>query len=339
MNTQRNKKSILESHWYRASLSWLTLLLLPFSWLFRCIVFLRYFLYRFHFKKTVQFPVPVIVVGNISVGGTGKTPFVIWLAQFLQTQGYRPGIVSRGVGGKKNKIPYWVDRDADPIRVGDEALLLAQRTQCPLVICIDRVAAVRELLRKSNCNIIISDDGLQHYRLGRSIEIAMIDGARGFGNGYLLPAGPLRESISRLKQVDLVIVNSDESSKHWMRLKGDSLVSLQNPHATQPLTNFQHKKIHAVAGIGHPERFFAMLRENKLEIIEHIFPDHYGFQPQDIDFADDLPVIMTEKDAVKCIKFAKPQHWYLPVNADVSKEVENKICSLLESNRGQYAQH
>src|SRR3990167_10255459 len=168
----------LESHWYRSSHTLLTILLLPFSWVFRCAVAIRYFLYRIHFKKIHYFPVPVIVVGNITVGGTGKTPLVIWLANFLKSQGLRPGIVSRGVGGKKHSTPEWVESHSDTEVVGDEAVILARRSSSPVVVSINRVAAVRELLAKTDCNLVITDDGLQHYQLGRDVEIAVIDGDR-----------------------------------------------------------------------------------------------------------------------------------------------------------------
>jgi len=321
----RKKPFLLENHWYRCSLSGLTVFLLPFSWLFALLVALRYFFYR-HVKKSLAFSVPVIVVGNITVGGTGKTPFVIALTQFLQKHGFRPGIVSRGAGGVQFKKPYWVDVAADPAIVGDEALLLARRTACPLVVCWDRVSAVQEILRKTDCNIIISDDGLQHYRLARALEIVIIDGERKFGNGHLLPAGPLREPITRLDRVDLIVINGQQENfmQRWqekvshMSLQGDQLISLQNADSMQPLANFRHSKVHAVAGIGNPERFFTLLRKHNIELIEHVFADHYLYQAEDLEFFDDLPIIMTEKDAVKCQRFAKAQFWYLPVTADIS---------------------
>ncbi len=331
---QRNSKRslTLESHWYRSSYSWLTVLLLPLSWLFRLVVAIRYFLYRFKIKKSFKFNVPVIVVGNMTVGGTGKTPFVIWLAQFLQKEGFTPGIVSRGVGGEQLSVPYWVDATADPAMVGDEALLLVRRTHCPMVVGVDRVAAVKELLQKSNCNIVISDDGLQHYRLGRMIEIAIIDGERRFGNGCLLPAGPLREPLKRLQRVDVVVVNGDQSEKNeeCMHLQGNKLVSLVKNHQIQSVTEFKNKTVHAIAGIGNPSRFFSALLHEKIQLIEHVFPDHYLYQASDIHFPDDLPVIMTEKDAVKCIGFADERHWYLPVQAEMSKGVETKISDILK---------
>ncbi len=327
----RNQKQNWERHWYRRSFTWLTLLLLPFSGLFRLIVLLRYYVYHFNLKKKVQFDKPVIVVGNLTVGGTGKTPFVIWLAETLQKKGYRPGIVSRGVGGKKCWQPYWVDANANPAEVGDEALLLVKRTHCPMVSCIDRVAAVQELLKKTNCNVVISDDGLQHYRMDRAIEIVIIDGLRAFGNGHMLPAGPLREPLSRLDSVDFIIVNGQSSLPYEkMSLQGETLFSLVSPHEKIPLTTLQHKTVHALAGIGNPERFFSFLRNQSISVKEHSFPDHYLYERDDIYFADPLPVVMTEKDAVKCSEWADKRHWYLPVAAVMSLDFEKKFCSLLE---------
>ncbi|MEO8401761.1 MAG: tetraacyldisaccharide 4'-kinase [Gammaproteobacteria bacterium] len=326
-----------ERHWYRASYTWLTGLCLPLSWLFRSLVAFRYFLYRIKLKNTVHFPVPIIVVGNITVGGTGKTPFVIWLADMLRRKGYRPGIVSRGVGGKKIRAPFWVEANSNPALVGDEALLLVRRAQCPLVVCIDRARAVKELLSKTDCDVVISDDGLQHYRLGRDLEIAIVDASRLFGNKSLLPAGPLREPIKRLKRVDFVVVNGLEQQCNArfhekitpMHLVGDTLVSLQDSQRMMPLEGFKQQTVHAVVGIGNPKRFLSSLSTKQINLVPHVFPDHYLYGRDDIHFADDSPVIMTEKDAVKCFKFASKQHWYLPVKAKLGEELENKICNRL----------
>lgn len=321
----------LEKHWYQKSLTLLTLLLLPLSWLFRALVSLRRFLYRNKFKKSVSFSVPIIVVGNITVGGTGKTPFVIALANHLRSLGYTPGIVTRGVGGKNQQTPYWVEAGSLVKEIGDEAALLAKRTQCPLVICIDRVEAVRTLLSKSQCNIVICDDGLQHYRLQRHIEIALIDGMRYFGNQHLLPAGPLREPLSRLNEVDFMVLHgvSNEANQHTMRLSGDEIVSVQDETRKISLSQLANKKVHAVAGIGNPVRFFNMLREQGIEVIEHIFPDHYFYKAEDLKFPDDLLVLMTEKDAVKCKQFVNEKLWYIPVKAVFDKLLIEKIVNLI----------
>lgn len=310
----------MERHWYRSSYDFVTFPLLPLSWMFKSIVSVRRFLYRSKFKKSYEFPVPVIVVGNITVGGTGKTPFVIWLANFLRQQGLQPGIVSRGVGGKQERKPRWVNQDSDPSQVGDEAILLIKRSQCPVVIGIDRVAAVKELLANSTCNIVISDDGLQHYRLSRDIEIAIVDGIRNLGNRSLLPAGPLRESPKRLQEVDFVVRHGEAGvNEYGMTLFGNKLVSVKRTDQAIDLNQFS--KVHAVAGIGNPERFFASLEKQGLTIVRHPFKDHYLYQESDFNFGDDLPIVMTEKDAVKCLRFADERFWCLPVDVQIAESL------------------
>ena len=278
------------SYWYRTKLHPLSLTLLPIAGLFFLISASRRLLYRFGILPTKKLSVPVIVVGNITVGGTGKTPFVIWLANFLRQQGYQPGIISRGVGGKKHKRPHWVKKSHAPKEVGDEAKLLIQHANCEVVICVNRVAAATDLLQKAACNVIISDDGLQHYRLGRDIEIVMVDGLRRFGNQCLLPAGPLREPISRLQQVDFVIVNEGDENEELMQLKPKQLISLDRQEVID-IHLFPHRTIHAVAGIGNPERFFSVLKKAGFNIMSHIFPDHYLFKPEDLEFNDKIPII------------------------------------------------
>lgn len=325
-------------HWYRPALNIYSRLLLPLSWLFRLSVRVRRHLYSSGIKKVYRCSVPVIVVGNITVGGTGKTPSVIWLVEFLQSQGFRPGIVSRGFGGQ-GKV-QWVEKNADPKIVGDEAVLLARRGQCPVVVGINRVAAVQLLLQRTSCNIVISDDGLQHYRLARDLEIAVIDGVRGFGNECFLPAGPLRESISRLQTVDFVLVNGANTlmeQQYSMHLQSDVACAVNDPQQKKAVDFFKKNKVHALAAIGHPQRFFALLRELGLDIIEHVFPDHYHYQKKDIEFADGLPVLMTEKDAVKCEKFADQRHWYLPVTAKMDARLPESLMTKVKNIRSCYA--
>jgi tetraacyldisaccharide 4'-kinase len=319
----------MERRWYRSSFDLTSFLLSPLSWIFQTLVFLRRFCYQIKLKKTYHFPVPIIVVGNITVGGTGKTPFVIWLAEQLQKQGFRPGIVSRGVGGRQQQSPRWVETQSDPASVGDEAVLLVNRTQCPLVVGIDRVAAVKELLSKTNCNIVISDDGLQHYRLGRDMEIIIMDGDRGLGNQKMLPAGPLRESPKRLTEVDFVVTQGGlDAHQFLMQLQGDIAHSIQD-ETQKSLTEFKGTKVHAVAAIGNPRRFFSAFRHQGIQVIEHTFPDHYLFQKNDLSFTDELPIIMTEKDAVKCKKLADHRFWYLPVTTHIDKDLAGKILTKL----------
>lgn len=321
--------------WYRRSFSLLVILLLPLSWVFRSLVTIRRFLYRHKVIRSSFFSVPVIVVGNITVGGTGKTPLVIWLAHFLKAKGFRPGIVTRGVGGKKQISPYRVTCDAEPHVVGDEAVLLRERSECPLVTCIDRVAAVEDLLAHTDCNVVIADDGLQHYRLARDIEIAMVDAERQLGNRYLLPAGPLRETPSRLKEVDFVVHQGPmQQGMLTMQLEGSHLVAVTDTSVRVALPDFSQRKVHAVVGIGHPDRFFAALRAKGFEVIAHIFPDHYLYRAADFQFNDTFPIIMTEKDAVKCKAFADQRFWYFPVDAKLDKVFEVALLAKLHSISG-----
>src|SRR5690606_20568690 len=306
--------SHLQQRWYGRP-GWL-LLLLPLEWLFRVIVAARRWSFRRSLQASEKLPVPVVVIGNIAVGGTGKTPVTIALCAALKQAGFHPGIVSRGYGAKPPQFPYLVDAQSRVDEAGDEPLLLALNTDCPVVISPDRVAAARYLLANSDCDVIISDDGLQHYRLQRDIECVVIDGARGFGNGHCLPVGPLREPQQRLDSVDAVLVNTsstltdtsstltDTSSTPALRepyyafwLRPRAFVALGDGREVVA-TQWPQRRLHAVAGIGNPARFFETLRSLGVDVIEHAFPDHHAFTATDLQFADNLPVIMTEKDAV-----------------------------------------
>lgn len=290
--------------------------LLPLSWLFRMVSWLRYRAYRVGLLATKKLPVPVIVVGNITVGGTGKTPLVIWLARHLRDLGHKPGIISRGYGGKATDWPQPVVPESNPALVGDEPVMLASRTGCPLWVGPDRPATAQALLAAADCDILISDDGLQHYALHRDLEILVIDGARGLGNGFSLPAGPLRERPSRLTQVDLVIANGpSDLTSNQMNLNPGQMINLASPSLQVGLDYFKDQSVHAMAGIGNPERFFNTLRAASLQAHVHPFPDHHCFSEAEITPDDALPVIMTEKDAVKCAPFAHRRHWYLEVSA------------------------
>ncbi len=325
----------LDYYWYARS-PWL-LLLTPLSLIFRIASGLRRYAYRRGILRSHRLSVPVIVVGNITVGGTGKTPLVAWLADYLRNKGYQPGIVARGYGGKSKQWPQQVRPDSDPVAVGDEAVMLAGRTRCPLAVAPDRVAAANALVRHGDCNVIISDDGLQHYALQRDIEIAVIDGIRRFGSGFMLPAGPLREPVSRLAQVDLVVVNGlGASSEHPMRLSVGDAHNLVDG-TRRKLSDFQSVPVHAVAGIGNPERFFRALQQSIRSVEAHSFPDHYRFAPNDLDFGDDRAVLMTEKDAVKCRHFATGKTWYVPVEVDMKDEFVARLDKLLEQRIPQHA--
>lgn len=300
--------------WYKDP--FIGVLLMPLGFLFSDFVKFRKFLYRIGVLKKHTLSVPVIVIGNITVGGTGKTPLIIWLAQLLKNEGFKPGIISRGYGGQAEVWPQWVEPNSTAENVGDEALLIARQTGCPMAVSPLRVDAARMLLEKSVCDVILSDDGLQHYALNRDIEIAVIDGERRFGNSYCLPAGPLREPIDRLLSVDFIVVNGEKSedNEFSMQITGNTAVNLVTGQQ-KPLQEFNATGCHALAGIGNPDRFFKLLASAGLTCKTHSFPDHYRFQRSDISFSGFGPVLMTEKDAVKCMTFAGEQHWYVPVKA------------------------
>lgn len=313
-------------YWYRRGL--MAYVLWPLSLLYCAVAALRRMLYRL---RNVFWPRPkaaVVVVGNISVGGTGKTPMVIWLAGHLKANGLRPGIVSRGYGGKAQTWPQAVDADSDPIQVGDEPVLIAARSACPVYVAPKRNLAVKALLGAHDCNVIISDDGMQHYAMQRDIEIAMVDSKRRFGNGFCLPAGPLREPVRRLRRSDFVVVNGlAKKGEHAMGLRGAIAMNLGDPSLTQPLEGFRHQAVHAVAGIGNPSRFFDMLSVNGIQVREHPFADHHRFSAEDIAFDDELPILMTEKDAVKCKAFASARLWVVPVSAMVDKSFASRLTA------------
>jgi tetraacyldisaccharide 4'-kinase len=308
----------LQRHWYR--LTPLHLILLPLSLLFRLLVAIRRTLYRAGLLPAIKLPVPVIVVGNITVGGSGKTPLTLWLAQQLIDDGWHPGIVSRGYVHNRSSIdsPQRVHATSNPEETGDEPVLMAQRKLCPVWIGRDRVAAGRALLEAHpECNVLLSDDGLQHYRLQRDVEIAVVDGARRFGNGMLLPAGPLREPISRLHSVDAVVIQGGgtRAGEFGMQLHGEVFYNLLNPGTMAHAVDFSGMCIHAVAGIGHPQRFFGHLRHLGIDAKPHPFPDHHRYTAADLEFGDAGAILMTEKDAVKCTAFATEKCWVLRVDA------------------------
>ncbi len=340
--------------WYEPHL--LGVLLAPLGWLYALGAALRRGVYRAGVRRSRRAGCPVVVVGNLCVGGTGKTPLVIAVAKLLARHGLRPGIVCRGYGGRSSRWPRHVHSGSDPGLAGDEAVLLARRAAVPVVAGPDRVAASRALCGDTGCDVILSDDGLQHLRLARDVEIVVVDGARRHGNGRCLPAGPLREPVGRLASVDLVVVNGgvrrgkdagkaedaggeagaeeEESAGEGgsapdMRLAAGDAVSLADPETTRPLDAFRDAPIHALCGIGHAERFFRTLEGHGLTIVRHPFPDHHPFRGSEIAFSGDAPVLMTEKDAVKCERFAGARHWYVPVEAVLSKTFEARLVAIL----------
>ncbi len=317
----------IERHWQ--SVTPVSILLYPASLVFAAAAAVRRTAYRGGLLRPARLPVPVIVIGNITAGGTGKTPLTIWLAEFLRGHGRHPGIVCRGYGGGA-RAPRGVPPDGDPASCGDEAVLLARRTGCVVWTGADRAAAARALLAaQPACDVVVSDDGLQHYALARDVEICVVDTARGFGNGWLLPAGPLREPPSRLAAVDAVVFNVEDgggqppaagpapehAARFAMRLAGAEFRSLLDPGRRVGAEHFRGRRVHAVAGIGNPQRFFRQLQRMGLDFTPHSFPDHHPFTASDLAYAGAEAVLMTEKDAVKCQHFAGGTHWALVVDA------------------------
>jgi len=309
------------------------------------IVVLRRSLYRRGLRHSVRLSRPVVVVGNLSVGGTGKTPLVLWLVTRLRAQGRKPGIVTRGFGGSERGARL-IDAKADARLAGDEPVLLARRSGVPVAVGRDRPAAAR-LLIAAGCDVVVSDDGLQHYALARDCEIAVIDGARGFGNGCLLPAGPLREATARLSEVDAVVVNGAAGGGAdagvtgqggavpflAMRLDAREAVALVGGER-RALGSFSDLAVHAVAGIGNPQRFFDLLRAAAIDVSEHPLADHAHLTAADICFADRKPVLMTEKDAVKCLGLADERHWYVPVDAGFEDSVGESLLAVVTRRIG-----
>ena len=325
-----------EKRWLNAcysNSSWL-LLLAPLSWLFSLISAVR----RLILQRLYQgrpFSVPVAVVGNISVGGSGKTPLIIALVKALNKLGYTAGVVSRGYGGAASAYPLRVTTGTPVDQSGDEPLLIAQSCGCPVVVDPDRVRAVEFLLHETSCDIVLSDDGLQHYRLHRDIEIAVVDATRGLGNGRMLPSGALRESPSRLSQVDFVVLNgSGADIAAEIGLVGAHQIELQTlglrniaSHLIVPVNAWEGGvKVHAVCGIGHPERFAQTLKELGFEVILSSVNDHHHLSDDDLEFGDDLPMIITSKDAVKYRGVIPDNLWVLEVEMSISEDFVHSLA-------------
>jgi tetraacyldisaccharide 4'-kinase len=332
--------------WYEGAPSYR--LLLPLSGIYWFLITLRRFLYQIGLFGRHKAAVPVIVVGNITTGGTGKTPVTIWLVNALRERGLAAGIVSRGYGGSRSSTSMRVDAASDPTVVGDEPVLLAQRTQCPVVVDANRARAA-QMLADDGVDVIVADDGLQHYRLERTYEICVIDGARGLGNRLLLPAGPLRETIDRLEEVDQILVNGMRHEESTDITVGEqnaiefnlvaSEVERLNGSLTRPIKRFSGTTVHGIAAIGNPARFFDMLRAHGIQVIEHAFRDHAAISQRDLDFGDDFDVLMTEKDAVKLGHVSSDKYWVVPVDMQIDavaagpwlEQIESRLRSELES--------
>ena len=308
----------------------------PLSWLYGAAVSVRRKAYEHRWVGSCSVGRPVIVIGNLTVGGTGKTPLTIWLAQQLRERGYEVGLVSRGYGRERGDLRA-VTPDSRWQEVGDEPLLLHRHSGCMTVVASDRVAGARQLVARG-ARVTLSDDGLQHLRMARDCEIVVIDSARGLGNGRVLPAGPLRESAARVRAADVLVVNGGAEGEPVrgippelaaaalrMRLVASEARQVGGAGQVQPLDAFRGRPVHAVAGIGNPQRFFADLRGRGLTIIEHPFPDHHALSAADLHFDDGFPVLMTEKDAVKCGQIADPRLWYVPIEAAFSEADSRRL--------------
>ncbi|MFT5707157.1 MAG: tetraacyldisaccharide 4'-kinase [Oceanospirillaceae bacterium] len=343
---------VITNAWYHKKATWV-LLFWPLEYLF---VTLAKFKKKQLLKQQWQASCPVIIVGNISIGGTGKSPVSIYLIEILQQQGYKVGVVSRGYGALRKDFPYQVQASDDAGQSGDEPLMIVKRTGVNLVIDPDRVRACQYLLANNDCDLIISDDGLQHYRMGRDIEIAVIDGKRGLGNGHCLPVGPLREFAERLNSVDFVIVNGEQNNEFsssytmqiraqgWYRIKDQKFISLTD---FQALIIEQQAMVHGVAGIGNPQRFYDSLHALGIDAVQHSFADHHQYSAANFDFVNaphkaftangnsksnlkrNHIICMTQKDAVKCVNYAPENSYYLKVKADIDASFKQNLLEKL----------
>ncbi len=332
MPPSKHNSDVLTSIWRTRGLA--ALALWPLGLLFSLLSRLRRAAYQLGLLTNVRLPVPVIVVGNIIAGGAGKTPLTLWLAKQLTAAGRKPGIISRGYGGDST-MPRKVGAGATASAVGDEPLLLARRANCPVYVGADRVAAAQALLAENpDCDLILCDDGLQHYRLARTVEIAVID-RRGLMNGWPLPAGPLREPASRLGSVDAIVLNGEanvplaEAPVFRMRLAGERFHHLEDPTITCSANDLAGCKLHAVAGIGEPQRFFDHLSALGLDCETHAFPDHHGYASTDLRFSGDA-ILMTEKDALKCAGLTTLPIWVLPVEARIEPDLAHFVLEKID---------
>jgi tetraacyldisaccharide 4'-kinase len=321
----RNRRNIEQIWNARGLLAWA---LLPVGILFFALVAIRRLLYRTGILSVIRLPVPVIVVGNITAGGSGKTPVVLWLVAELTRRGRHPAVVSRGYGGNTDGVRE-VQHDSNAAEVGDEPLLIRRRAGCPVFVGRDRAAAARSLLGTHSCDVIVCDDGLQHYGLGRDFEIAVID-RRGLMNGWPLPAGPLREPRSRMVSVDAVVGNGcSERAAFRMTLVGDRFVRLDNSRKTCSIGELANLRLHAVAGIGEPQRFFDHLAALGLCFEAHVFPDHHQYVAADLALTGDA-ILTTEKDAVKFAGLAPMPVWVLPVTAVIEPDLAQFLLEKID---------
>ncbi len=323
---------ITPRHWYQRTIA--SRVLLPIAFLFGLVVRVRRLAYRIGLLPSASAGIPVVIIGNLVVGGSGKTPLALHVSECLRGGGWSPAILLRGYGGSASR-PLAVTHASDPAVAGDEAVLLAGRGRSPVWVGVDRVQAARALrAAHPDVDVLVMDDGLQHYRLRRDLEIVVVDG-REFGNGWMFPAGPLREPVSRLNSVDAIVSHGSRMDGYAMRLDCHEAVRLGNALERRSLAGFSGHPVHAVAGIGNPERFFDQLRTGGIRVMSHPFPDHHPFSQQDIDFGDGVPVLMTEKDAVKLRAYASPERdwWVLPVTADIDPAFDAWLLATLRGIR------
>lgn len=318
----------IEGIWYAgAPVPWWLRALVP---VYRGLRALHLVPYRAGWRTVRTLPVPLVVVGNLTAGGSGKTPLVIALVDALRARGFRPGVASRGYGGSE-RGPRLVDDRSTPAEVGDEPCLIRRRSSVPVAIGRDR-GRTATLLAERGVDVVIADDGLQNPGFARDVEICVVDGQRRFGNGLLLPAGPLREPPERLRTIPFRVCNGGiaRPGEIPMRLAGGMAVALAGA-AARPLESFSGQRVHAVAAIGHPQRFFDSLRAHGIEVVPHAFADHHAFAAADLDFGDGRPVLMTEKDAVKCLGFAAPHFWCVPVRAELPPDFFDAVAGRLQA--------
>ncbi len=316
--------------WYGGA--WWLWLLRPLELLFRILVATRRALFSTGLLGRYKPEKPLVVVGNITVGGTGKTPIVLALVEYLQSVGLKPGVVSRGYGATGESFPYTVHENSTAVDCGDEALLLFLRTGCPCVVAPKRADAVKALLKQAEVDLILSDDGLQHYALGRDMEIAVVDADRGLGNGFCLPAGPLREPESRLREVDHVLYRGSSDPERGVVYSPLSLVNLVSAEQRLVTPDVLEDEVYAMAGIGQPQQFFNSLSKAGFKIESRSFMDHHSYNPEDFAGMADKPIIMTEKDAVKCRDFADENFWYLKIQAQLPSALLQSVAALVQND-------
>ncbi len=324
--------------WYGAS-RW-PYALAPVTLVYRMLVGLRRTLYGLGVFRSTRLPLPVVVIGNIAVGGTGKTPLALWLAERLAAAGHKPGVVCKSYAAQADSPSQVTASDAPDVR-GDEAVLLASRLTCPVWSGPDRVRTALALhAAHPEVNILLCDDGLQHYALARDVEIVVVDAKRGFGNGLMLPSGPLREARARLRSVDAIVLNGGDKvdtpasvPTFRMRLHGERWRSVTNAQQTADATRFIGRRVAAIAGIGHPARFFEHLRKQGIDVAPHAFPDHHRYIEAEIASLEADYVLMTEKDAIKCARFPDPRMWTLPVSAEIDPALLGVILARIASCR------